>query len=592
MDTHFQLLTNTAESMAEVVADIDAAFASDPAIDELGVLMTAAPPNLVLIEHKLGLSYEILKPLFSYTLTEFYALSREAKRADKNIFNSVIADKLLRLTRAALLVKGDMPMLYNLRKTVLLENHSTSSVGAELAFLGVLFTKHPKSPSSWHHRRWCLKELYSCRQRESGKAFPDFETQIELSAIDLDTELNICTKMSESYPKNYYSWMHRLWLLQFLNISGLESELIFTRTWLLSHMSDHSAANHRQQVIIKLNSLISDFFCDHQKDLLASRQSEIFEKFISNVSGKVRLEKTSLLERADICALQNASSSFHEVGITMENENLHNITEKIFCQYLFLEHVFRESKEIVVLRPGSETLWCHMRATADLLLASVPRILNEKRTKMKISEFASGNIFQPSDSVQSFSLNDFLIILNYSGTQDNEQSAEEIDVEEKKSEDLSSDDSFQYLNLLMDKLNSKPIDNEEVNFLLLYWLIDWLKKENNFCQNCIDNFCAWNHKMHIRMSLRYYCYVLTRILVLYDAKTFYVPTNIDDENSEENIVRKKMKKNEDASSETEKKFSFSDFFLSFIAIVRETLVAVSKQIQTEGATLLCITFHF
>ena len=585
-------------SMAEILADIDSAFVSDPAIDELGILMTATPPNLVLIEHKLGLSYEILKPLFSYSLVEFYALSRAVKKAERNLSDSVIADKMLRLTRAALLVKGDMPMLYNLRKTVLLENHTSQIIGDELAFLTVLFTKHPKSPSSWHHRRWCLKELYSCRQLESGNSVSDTANKLNLSATDLETELDICAKMSESYPKNYYSWMHRLWLTQFMNIAELESELNFTRTWLLSHTSDHSAANHRQQVIIKANALIS-VLLEQQKDQLDKNQFEMFQKLVSNMIEKKRIPRSCLLTQAESNDVESALSSCPEIGTTDENEDQNKIKNKTFCQFLFLENVFRESKEFVVLRPGSETLWSHMRATADLILTNVPRILNEKR-KMKIPEFPQENIFQPPDSVFLISEEDFAIILNYSAVLENQQYIEEAE-EKQKSENSSSDDSFQYLKKLTDLLNSEYVNNEEVNFLLLAWLIEWLKIENNFCQNSIDNFCAWNHGNHIRMSLRYYCFILSRIIVLYDINIFELDSNevnnINNkntnsrivqydageeytENSEENIILKKIKKNDNATGEIDK--TFHDCFSSFIVIVKKSLVAVSKQIQSEG----------
>jgi hypothetical protein len=586
--------------MADLLADIDSAFASDPAIDELGVLMTATPPNLILIDHKLGLSYEILKPLFAYSLIEFYALSRAVKKAERNLSDSVVADKMLRLTRAALLVKGDMPMLYSLRKTVLLENHTSQTIGDELAFLGVLFTRHPKSPSSWHHRRWCLKELYSCRQLESGYLVSGFATNLNLSATDLEVELSICTKMSESYPKNYYSWMHRLWLTQFMNIAGLESEIIFTRTWLLSHTSDHSAANHRQQVIIKANALISVLH-GHQKDHLDDGLLKMLQNFISNIMEKMRLAKTSLLVEAELNVLKGAPSICLELGITdeYENQNQNKIKNKIFCQFIFLEHVFQESKELVVLRPGSETLWSHMRATADLTLTNVPRILNEKRRVMRISENSHENIYLPPNFILSISQEDFEITLNYSSVLDNEKNIEKE--EKQKSEDLKSGDSFQYLNLLFDKLNSEHLNNEEVNFLLLTWLVEWLKIENNFCQNCIDNFCAWNHTIHIRMSLRYYCFVLSRILILYHLNTFQCDnsdvnnlsySNLksrkvecsvckeNTENLEENITSKKIKMNDKATSEKEK--TFSDCFLSFIVIVRNSLIAVSKQIQSEG----------
>jgi hypothetical protein len=310
----------------------------------------------------------------------------------------------------------------------------------------------------------------------------------------------------------------------------------------------------------------------------------------------MQFARTSLLPQAELNVLEGASSSCFEMGITDENENQNpsNIKNKIFYQFIFLEHIFRESKELVVLRPGSETLWSHMRATADLILTNVPRILNEKRREMKISENSDENTFLPPDSAFLIFQEDFEITLNYSNVLDNQQN---IEKEEKQIfEGLKSDDSFQYLNLLQDQLNSEYVNNKEVNFLLLMWLVEWLKKESNFCQNCIDNFCAWNHANHIRMSLRYYCFVLSRILLLYDMNTFQLDDNdanylnrrevdysVDEEsreNLEQNITCKKIKMNDNSTCEQEK--MFSDYFSSFIAVVRNSLKAVSKQIQSEG----------
>ena len=182
--------------------------------------------------------------------------------------NPIVSKKVLRLTRAILLVRADMPMLYNLRKTIILAGSTTHSIDAELNFLGVLFTKHPKSPSSWQHRRWCLTTRWSythCKNLIS--------LQVELSSCELEVELALCSAMSESYPKNYYSWLHRLWLLQFMEFAQLKSELDFTRAWLTSHVSDHSASNHRVQVILRIISLISDFKCGEEESQLSGPES-------------------------------------------------------------------------------------------------------------------------------------------------------------------------------------------------------------------------------------------------------------------------------------------------------------------------------
>ena len=56
----------------------------------------------------------------------------------------------------------------------------------------------------------CLSKL------ENETPSTDFNTWIRpLQAVE--TEKELCKNMAEKYPKNYYAWMHRLWLLPQMN---------------------------------------------------------------------------------------------------------------------------------------------------------------------------------------------------------------------------------------------------------------------------------------------------------------------------------------------------------------------------------------
>ena len=79
-----------------------------------------------------------------------------------------------------------------------------------------------------------------------------------LSIKELDNELLLCSTSAESYPKNYYAWMHRLWLLQYMDYIYIEKELDFIDNWLLAHVSDHSAVNHKNQILNRLIKLKSN----------------------------------------------------------------------------------------------------------------------------------------------------------------------------------------------------------------------------------------------------------------------------------------------------------------------------------------------
>jgi protein prenyltransferase alpha subunit repeat containing protein 1 len=185
--------------MSEYLREIDEAFLSDPEIDEMGILLSQPPPAVVVTEHKLGLSMGILKPLFRYAIHRFQEIL--VLRNAGAITDDSIYLEGLSLSRAILLVKGDISIAINYRKEMMLRK--LHDIDVELKFLRMLFTKHPKSPGAWQHRRWCIMQR-------------SLDT---MTAKDIEVEQDLCSRMSELYPKNYYAWNHRLWTIQFMNHS-------------------------------------------------------------------------------------------------------------------------------------------------------------------------------------------------------------------------------------------------------------------------------------------------------------------------------------------------------------------------------------
>jgi hypothetical protein len=319
--------------MADLLKDIDDAFISDSMINELGVIMSPPPPNLILIDHKLGLSCKILKPLFSYAIDKFHSILNEVKYGRKELSNMIVQDDILRLTRAILLVKGDMPMAYNLRKQLLMSGQLLD-VDNELLFLSFLFSHHPKSPSSWQHRRWCL----NIRNSKNKCNNSEVELKPFLSDVEMNIELDLCTIMSEKYPKNYYSWLHRLWLLKGMTIVQLESELKFTLTWLISHVSDHSAASHRSQIIFRILSLLSN--TSNNNDHNDPYQMQILEKFMARILNDLKLEYKTDFFINDNNEINNDSGNKH---IQFSN---------LYYHFIFIEYVLRKSEYLILHRPG------------------------------------------------------------------------------------------------------------------------------------------------------------------------------------------------------------------------------------------------
>jgi hypothetical protein len=215
----------------EILHDLDLAFESDPAIDEIGFMFGYEDSNMVVVEHKLGISTKCLKKLFKYassTLRDTVVGKRD------RIY--LKADEVLRLTRAILIVRADNPLALCLRKELLQQKFLDYS--QEISFLNILFPLHPKSPSCWEHRRWVLKQKYA--------------SALPINVIE--SELTLSAHMSHIYPRNYYSWLHRIWLLLFLPNEKLIDEVVYMRSWMSTHTSDYSATSYQILIIQKLLS--------------------------------------------------------------------------------------------------------------------------------------------------------------------------------------------------------------------------------------------------------------------------------------------------------------------------------------------------
>lgn len=172
----------------------------DPDIDEIGIIMGAPPPAIVLVEHKLGVSMGILKPMFVYAASEFSQLLLKLPSVTPGSEEHyALCRSGLDLSKAILLVKGDIGIAINFRKEMIV--NGLLSCQEEIKFLRMLFTKHPKSPGGWQHRRFCLMQLLS-----------------ERVPLIMELELELCRRMAELYPKNYYAWNHRLWLLPHMSL--------------------------------------------------------------------------------------------------------------------------------------------------------------------------------------------------------------------------------------------------------------------------------------------------------------------------------------------------------------------------------------
>lgn len=664
--------------MADILLDIDNAFAMDPTINELGIMMTSPPPNIDIVDHKMGLSCKILKPLFSYTIKDFHLILKDIKYGTKSLGDNTVIHDIMRLTRAILIIKGDMPMAYNLRKQILLlSNNKVIDIDIELFFLSFLFTNHPKSPSSWEHRRWCL--LQKCIN--SNKTIIDLSPGIFTTnstdlkdfsmVIDSNNELLLCSNMSEKYPKNYYSWMHRLWLLKYMNVTELENELIFTKEWLISHVSDHCASNHRVQVILKILDKISssnEYSINNNSNNHGSTREyhQKLQAFLVKISRilDIKIEPNSTYCTTDdnknkdkknkttkINESSNTSNStnfdiFTAISTknTNDNHKTDNILDSTSLYYIIcIEYFLKESKEIIVYRPGYETLWYHRRDVADLFLKEMSSLISDIILKLSQSnsndclnkcenEYNSGSngtsrIYVKDDYIVDLSKNNDSTIDQSSSNKDNKNDSknkhykndnnnsdannktDKIDIHKSPEILLSINDNSKILQQLVDLYSGKSYNDDTIIqfcYFLVSYILSWLKEEKNFVQYCTNENSRWDNKIHRQMSLRYYCFMLSRTTYwLNFLSIILIRKNVIDNTSKGNDIYHSKNNLENTKEIIINEFdiktqpldnainSLNNYIKDLLICIKESLSHISNQLLQEGSMkYFFFIFHF
>lgn len=193
------------EQIKVILNEINELFLSSSIVLEcVDFMPSVEPPYVLYAEKTIGIAYGVIKPLFRY-LYQNSLLALQNYNHSNQIMPQSSDTWVELITRVLLLLKGDLSFIYNLRKRIILNN--PQYLTKEIPLLKVIFSKHPKSPSGWEHRRWCYY------QRQRGKLDQTPSREFHLSLMEVITEQELCKIMAEKYPKNYYAWMHRLWLL-------------------------------------------------------------------------------------------------------------------------------------------------------------------------------------------------------------------------------------------------------------------------------------------------------------------------------------------------------------------------------------------
>ena len=389
------------------------------------------------------------------------------------------------------------------------ENQSTAPIVQELMFLKVLFTKHPKSPSSWEHRRWCLRQLFGM---EDGI----LQKKVSFADADMQVELDLCTSMAEIYPKNYYAWMHRRWLLLHMTLKQLNDELSFTYAWLISHVSDHSASNHRDQVI---HDIMDYLEVNGDNDKTCGTSTDPNAMGIS----------TFVASRIDVITTHGGETTddyppLHHILSSAGHNNANHMVRIRQYQLIFIESVFIESGMLIVHRPGHETLWYHRRNILnmyrDLLLQvfHVHWYASFSPSSSSLSPFTKDLV--PSSLGESMWDIDKIMSLGINEQAYHQQNGQSTKRNHNMQNLVSLINQFHDSPCPLDNNNSpspsssssssspSSLSSSSPVSQLLLWIIQWCLDDVQFVAMCVDLKTAWGYPEQRLMALRYHCYLL------------------------------------------------------------------------------------
>lgn len=107
------------------------------------------------------------------------------------------------------------------------------NIESELRLIELIFTipKHSKSSVAWYHRQWIFTKYNN---------------------VDIKNELKLCKLTSNLYPRNYYAWTYRYWIVSTyckMNLDLVQHEYNDTCDWIDKNISDYSGFQYLQQLI-------------------------------------------------------------------------------------------------------------------------------------------------------------------------------------------------------------------------------------------------------------------------------------------------------------------------------------------------------
>lgn len=251
---------------------------------------------IIHISHNLGIEVWCIKPVFMYCYENCFKLDpmwrKEYLRLEK-------------YTRVALLLNANIATFWNTRKRLIA--NQLLDIDCDFLLTKLVLSQKPKCVEALSHRRWLLQ-------------------QVPVNPEWVETELNLCDRISNRMKCNYHAWTHRQWVFsqaikhQGFTLNLWASEFESSSSWTKFHLSDHSGWHYRKFLL---------------------------DQFKKNLD---KIEKNMDIARKVLNDLTNTTSS-SQLYVNLLNQEL------------------RKSEDLILNFNAHETLWYYRRF---LLQAGIP----------------------------------------------------------------------------------------------------------------------------------------------------------------------------------------------------------------------------
>ncbi|KAG0087776.1 Protein prenyltransferase alpha subunit repeat-containing protein 1 [Podila epicladia] len=323
------------------------------AIDEIGILpflpdkeqdqeqsSVASVPQYPFTVQEQGTKLGI--PIYCWVpvLDSAYA---ELKSAIRPINSSDSTDQLWwkdqGATSCIMILCPDSFVAVNARKQLVLEGHLDANLEIKYLDMILTFPRNCKSSGAWHHR--------------------DHET-VPLDPTIVEEQLRVCHQAAERYPKCYYAWTMRHWLVEQLGkhwwqastggsetvpdelLEPLELELDRMRSHMNRNISDHSTQQHLQQCMLQLGGrwVVQQTPVTGEKDMVLQWSRE-------------ELARRRMRKRE----LEISRSPVQNVLQTKDRPRKGSYAWVVHLWATELERI----RGLIESYPGHESLWYHLR---------------------------------------------------------------------------------------------------------------------------------------------------------------------------------------------------------------------------------------